>query len=475
MKHLYSFLFLLLTFSIHSQDDKFLAERPPLGWNSYDSYAIYLHEEAAYKNLYAFAEKLKPFGYEYFVIDAGWYGEYKLVPGTLYPMEKHAKVIAMDEYGRQEPSKTYFPNGLKPLIDKAHELGIKFGVHMMRGIPREAVKRNTPIYGTKYRARDIADTTNICTWNNHNYGIDVDKPGALEYYNSVYQKLADWGVDFVKVDDLVHYPKEIVAIGNAIKNTGREMVYSVSPGTTTNLKDLPYYKKANIVRTTGDIWDDQKGIDESFAAMRKWQGIGYPGFWPDLDMIPFGQLLVMKPIEFKSSKELNQSLVGRGFNRFSELNDTQKRTFITQRALMASPLILGGDIPTLDEYSLSLITDRDMLACNQNGNPATLIAENGQVEVWGTAKLDQTITGWIGIFNRSENIEEIELNKKSLGLENFYHYSKNHKMRKVFPNDFLIKNIWEGSEFVMKNNDDIKVKVQPGDVIFISYREILNQ
>ena len=70
-----------------------LALTPPMGWNSFDSYGVYLHEDAAISNLEAMAEKLKPHGYEYFVIDNGWFGEYTLQEGTIYPAEKHTHDI----------------------------------------------------------------------------------------------------------------------------------------------------------------------------------------------------------------------------------------------------------------------------------------------------------------------------------------------------------------------------------------------
>ena len=181
------------------------------------------------------------------------------------------------------------------MIERAHQQGVKFGVHIMRGIPRRAVELNLPVLDTKYTARDIADTTSICKWNPQNFGVDMNKPGAQEYYNSLYKKLADWGVDYVKVDDLVPYPKEIVAISKAIEDCGRPMVYSLSPGGNANLKDLPYYTTANIIRITSDIWDEPEAIDNGFNAWRMWQGKGRPGFWPDLDMIPFGQLQLMQP------------------------------------------------------------------------------------------------------------------------------------------------------------------------------------
>jgi hypothetical protein len=472
MKKIPVILFLLISFFVKGQEEFNIAQKPLLGWNSFDSYAVYLHEKAAYENLEAFVSKLKPHGYEYFVIDAGWFGEFELVPGTLFPAEKHAKKVSIDEFGRLEPSKTYFPNGIKPIVEKAHQQGVKFGIHLMRGIPRIAVEHNTPVLGTKYFARDIADTTSICLWNQQNYGLDMNKPGAQEYYNSVYQKMADWGIDFVKVDDLIPYPKEIVAIGKAIFSTGRPMIYSLSPGGSTNLKDIVYYQNAHLIRITDDIWDNIESIDRSFDAMKVWQGRGYPGFWPDLDMIPFGQLQLMKPTEYKSLTNVNEELAGNGFNRWSKFNKAQMRTFITQRALFASPLIVGGDLPTLDDYSLELLTNSDMLACNQNGHPATLISEKGSIEIWTTAISDVQIKGWIGIFNRSGKSKKINISKEKLGLVTFYSEKKN-KMERIVPNKFLLKNIWDNIDFPL-GNDEITVTVRSQDVIFIYYSEDIN-
>lgn len=220
-----------------------LASSPPMGWNSFDSYGVYLHEEAAMQNLEAMAEKLKAFGYEYFVIDAGWFGEFELCPGTIYPAEKHAKKMNFNEYGLLQPSKTYFPNGLQPIIDRCHELGLKFGLHLMRGIPREAVHRNLPIKGTNYTAAQIADTTSICKWNHQNYGIDMSMPGAQEFYNSLINQMAGWEVDFLKYDDIVPYPAEVEAVAKAIAQCGRPILLSLSPGGNVDTNAIDFFKK----------------------------------------------------------------------------------------------------------------------------------------------------------------------------------------------------------------------------------------
>lgn len=442
-----------------------LAQTPPMGWNSFDSYGVYLHEEAAMANLEAFAEKLKPHGYEYYVIDAGWFGEFELRPGTIYPAEKHAQKMNFNEYGLLQPSETYFPNGLHPIIDRCHELGIKFGVHLMRGIPREVVRLDLPIKGTNFTASQIADTASICRWNSQNYGVDMSKPGAQEFYNSLINQMAEWGIDFIKYDDLVPFPEEIKGIAKAIENCGRPIAYSLSPGNGADPNHIEAFKTAHLLRVTPDIWDEQKGIDECFESWRKWQGKEEPGFWIDMDMIPFGQLQLMSPkpegISGHESKvelmkmmdagelEKMELLSGKGFTRWSEFSKDQMYTFITLRALSASPLMMGGDLPTLDDFSLQLISDEDMIACNQNGVMGSLKYDAEGIEIWNTPKKDSN-HGWIGIFNRTEGIKSISLERVDLGLDNNSQYD--------------LRDVWN-EKTVTKLDFDI----HPNGVVFLKY------
>jgi len=449
------------------KSDKHLAPTPPLGWNSFDSYGVYLHEKAAMANVEAFAEKLKPFGYEYYVIDAGWFGEFELRPGTIYPSEKHARKMNFNEFGLLQPSKTYFPNGLQPIIDRCHELGLKFGLHLMRGIPREVVNLDLPIKGTNYTASQIADTTSICVWNPQNYGVDMSKPGAQEFYNSLINQMAEWGVDFIKYDDLVPFPEEIKGIAKAIEQCGRPMVYSLSPGDKVDPNHIEAFKTAHMLRVTADIWDEQKGIDQCFEAWRKWQGKEEPGFWIDMDMIPFGQLQLMNPkpegISGEESKgellkmmeagelEKMELLAGKGFTRWCDFTEDQMYTFITLRALSASPLMMGGDLPTLDVFSLKLITNKNVLECNQNGVMGHLVYDEDGIEIWNTPKKNSE-DGWIGIFNRTPGEKKVAFKLDDLGLDEAQTYD--------------IENVWE----------DIKVSelvfsVNPNGVLFLKYNE----
>jgi len=460
-----SVLFLLVFPAKGQQSAVQLAQTPPMGWNSFDSYGVYLHKKAAFANLEAMAKKLKPYGYEYFVIDAGWFGEFKLQPGTMFPAEKHAAKMKFNEFGLLQPSNTYFPNGFKKLIDRTHELGLKFGLHLMRGIPRAAVKANVPIKGTKYFARDIADTINICKWNSQNYGIDMSKPGAQEFYNSLMNQMAEWGVDFIKYDDIVPFPEEVKGVAKAIAQCGRPMVLSLSPGGDVDPNHLEAFQKGHMLRVTPDIWDDQKGIDECFRDWRKWNGKSHTGFWIDMDMIPFGQLQMMspKPLGVKGNETKQELLdkmktgelanfellAGKGFNRRSEFTKDQMYTFITLRALSASPLMMGGDLPTLDDFSLKLITDKEMLACNQNGVMGSLVYETEGIEIWKTPAKDNK-GGWIGIFNRNEDVKSVSLKPADFG-------SDINKTAKLF-------DVWNN-----KKVSGLDFEINPNGVVFLKY------
>jgi hypothetical protein len=399
-----------------------LAVTPPMGWNSFDSYGVYLHEEAAMNNLEVMAKRLKPHGYEYFVIDNGWFGEYALMPGTHFPAEKHAHDITINEHGYYLASEVYFPNGIDRIIDRCHELGLKFGIHLMRGIPRKAYDLNLPIKGTNYTARDIANTEKKenCSWCTYNYAVDMSKPGAQEWYDGLVGYLADKGVDMIKYDDIVPHPDEVAAVARAIKKSGRPILLSLSPGGDVEQSEeaVASFTQGNMLRVTKDIWDEQKGINQCFAAWRKWSGYSRPGFWIDMDMIPLGQLQLMSPPPADTSiQQKSVRLAGHGYRRWSEFSKPQKITFMTLRALSTSPLMMGGDLPTLDDLSFDLITNKDMLACNQNGLMGTLHHEEGGVETWVTQKKGTSSVGWSGVFNRNDDPVTLTLSPQVVGFD----------------------------------------------------------
>jgi alpha-galactosidase len=215
---------------------------------------------------------------------------------------------------------------------------------------------------------------------------------------------------------------------------------------------------------TADIWDRLVDIDKGFLAMKRFQGISHPGFWIDLDMIPFGQLQMMAPEELGTSDDTAE-FSGHGYRRWSSFTQEQMRTFITLRALGASPLFMGGDLPTLDDYSLSLLTHPEMLACNQNGEGSwNTFAEDG-VEVWNTPLHSSPFEGWIGVFNRNPSAVEVSLTRNQLGIE---HIVEGYKTEAI-PGAVRITDVWGGGDSHLPE-DSLKLSIRPGDVWFARYR-----
>jgi len=419
-----------------------------MGYNSYDSYRAYLNQETAVKLIDVMAEKYMKYGYEYFVIDAGWYTEHKIDSATGLPFSSREKrILNIDQYGLPEPSRACFSDGIKALADYTHKKGLKFGVHLMRGAFRQAVDQNCKVKGTDILIKDIVDTLSICTWSNITYGVDMNKPGSAEYYNSLIDKMASWNIDFIKYDDITGMPKELTAIVSAIKKCGRPIALSLSPGEDTKLQFLPYYENTNMLRITADIWDYQRSLNNGFTAMKVFQGRGYPGFWPDLDMIALGPLDVIS-----KSK------------RISRFTRDQALTFITQRAIFASPLFIGGDMLTMDDFTYSLLTNEPMIECNQNGVTGVLTFDSDSLEIYLASHTSDPAKGWLAVFNRKISSDTVTLEKPDFGF-NF-----NRSRLNILMKDYQLHDIWNENDLNL--TDSLRITIPGNGVFFARYNEI---
>ncbi|MCX7727128.1 MAG: hypothetical protein N2053_09815, partial [Chitinispirillaceae bacterium] len=274
---------------------------------------------------------------------------------------------------------------------------VKFGLWMGRGISRKAVKQNLPIYGTPYRASEIASFTDTSNWFFDNYGVDMSKPGSQEYYNSVIDLLGSWGVDFIKYDDIVPHPDEIEAVVKAIELSGYNIKLSLSPGGDATMKNMSVYSKADMVRITNDVWDSWLHIEESFLRWEEFQYFISTKCNIDLDMIPFGILFYPKV-------------------HHDNFSIDEKLTFVTQRAMAGSPLFLGGRLPEMDSLSLALVTNNFMLECNRKCTIGRLIYRDHEIDIWKSLDINDTLCCWIGIFNRSNTPVKRTLENLQIGL-----------------------------------------------------------
>ncbi|MDE2127303.1 MAG: glycoside hydrolase family 27 protein [Armatimonadetes bacterium] len=333
-----------------------LAHRPPMGWNSWDCFGLGVREWAVRANTDAMAGSLAGLGWEYIVVDEGWYNP---TGGTAGYSEKAA--MDMDGFGRFIPSFNRFPSaghqaGFKPLADYVHRNGLKFGIHIMRGIPRQAVAAKTPIFGSTAHAQDIADPTSICDWNSVMYGVHPELPGSQDWYNSLITLYNAWGVDFIKADDMSqpYHQGEIRLLHNAIEKVAPGIVLSLSPGPTPLSRASDVAHQAEMWRISDDVWDQWDHVLRAFDLLPNWVRYGGPGHWPDADMLPLGRI-ALPPQESDKG------------GRASKLTHDEQLTMMTLWIIARSPLMFGGHLPALDRFTLGLLTNTEALRIQQQG------------------------------------------------------------------------------------------------------------
>ncbi|MBR6913734.1 MAG: glycoside hydrolase family 27 protein, partial [Treponema sp.] len=385
-------------------------------------------------------ENLKPFGWEYVVIDAQWSDPNALshIPESQYV---HFSQFCLDEYARQIPAPVRFPSsaggkGFRPLSDYVHSLGLKFGIHIMRGIPRFAAHNHLPILGEKKITADqIANPFSVSKWNGDMYGIDMTKEGAQDYYDSIFALYAEWGVDFVKVDDICNtnmYPhnpysaeKEIEAIYKAIQKCGRKMVLSLSPGPAVIEKAWHLRKYANMWRITDDFWDEWRLLKAMFERCEVWQREVGEGCWPDCDMLPLG-------------------MIGKCFadERKTRFTFDEQRTMMTLWCIFKSPLMIGAELTKLDEETKRLLTNEEVLELLKNGTRAEQVRRNDNECVWKSCAVESGIlrqsqndtseSMTIALFNLSDEAREISVTTEELNLP---------------LKEYKIRDLWEKRDF----------------------------
>ena len=377
-------------------------EKAPMGWNSWDCYGAAVTEKEVRQNAEFMAKHLKQYGWEYIVVDIQWYE-----PGATSHEYRPFADLCMDEYGRLMPAPNRFPSaeggkGFAPLAEYVHSLGLKFGIHIMRGIPRHAVHRDLPVMGTGKTARDAARFNSICVWNPDMYGVGSDETGRA-YYDSIFRLYAEWGVDFIKCDDicreLPHEEEEMVMLSKALNDCGREMVLSLSPGPALLEKAELYKQVANMWRITDDFWDDWKLLYAMFERAEKWSIHAGAGHYPDADMLPIG------PIKQDYDK-----------NNRTAFTEDEQITMMTLWGIMRSPLMIGGEMTGFDEFTMKLITNEAVMRMHSNSRNARQIFRRvmGDNEYILWAADDKDGGRYIAVFNAGDSDGNIEFNLKEL-------------------------------------------------------------
>ncbi|WP_308619619.1 glycoside hydrolase family 27 protein [uncultured Eubacterium sp.] len=419
------------------------AKTAPCGWNSWDCFGAGVNEEQLRANADYMAKNLKQYGWEYIVCDIQWYEP------TADSNDYHnfAELVT-DEYGRLMPAENRFPSakdgkGFKPIADYVHSLGLKFGIHIMRGIPRQAVHQNLPIFKSKYTARDVAHHFSVCSWNTDMYGMK-NCEGAQDYYNSIINMYAEWGVDFIKCDDIAvtEFRKwdnpysadyEIEMLRKAIDNCGREIVLSLSPGPALRNKADHLCKNANMWRMTGDFWDLWEHLYIMFDKCEEWQGVRKTGNYPDCDMLPIGRISKLCSYHGKQ-------------NRMSNFTKPEHYTLMSLWGIFGSPLFIGGNMPENDSFTLSLLTNSDYMQMHKESvNPQCITREeknNKGYIIWASHGKN---CKYLAVFNTDTKAKKIKADLTQILMPN---------------TEYTMYDIWQKQTIGTAKNS-LKLEVEP--------------
>lgn len=421
-----------------------LAQTPPMGWNSWDGYGATVNEEQVKGNAKWVADHLKGSGWEYVVVDMEWFVTNPIPEGNSRTFQ-----YSLDEFGRYTPAVNRFPSsangaGFKPLADYVHSLGLKFGIHILRGIPKQSVVNKIPIEASTATADAGADILDPCPWNFDNFGTNPGRPEAQSYYDSIARLYAGWGVDLIKVDCISSRPysaSDIRMIRQALDKSGRPIVLSLSPGPAPVEKLDEMRQYAQMWRISNDIWDIwhndgayPKGLHDQFEFVANWAGKAQPGHWPDADMLPLGRL---------------GPAPGWGVPRNTKLSKDEQQMLMTLWTIFPSPLMVGGDLTQADEWTTSLLTNPEVIEVDQHSTKNHPVVSNIDRSIW----VAQSTIGksfYVAVFNLKNSEDEIANSWQALDIP---------------AGKYKVRNLWLRQD--VGTMDSLRVKLPPhGSVLY---------
>ncbi|MCD8303000.1 MAG: NPCBM/NEW2 domain-containing protein [Prevotellaceae bacterium] len=382
-----------LSFAQNGTEETFRrwAPTPPRGWNSWDCYYSSVTEAELMQNARYMRDNLMDYGYEYVVCDIRWYCNHPSLGAGNYNQQGTQDYV-IDEYGRYLPSPTRFPSGFQAIADSIHAMGLKFGIHIMRGVPKSVVGSSYKLLGSEDTpwTSVYVSTTPACTWLQDNLTVQNNEYGQL-YYNSIINLYASWGVDFIKVDDLSRpfYTDEIQMIRNAIDQCGRPIVLSISPGKTAYEYADDCNRMANQWRMMDDLWDNWTNVSAVFNEADVWSQYHQVGNYADCDMLPLGQIAMTIA---------DNGYTGADAGRWTSLTEAEQTSMMTLWGICHSPLIMGGEMTRNDDFTLSLLTNEDMLRMNSYGQDAHQILNDGAGQIAWTSVDPSTGYRYLAMF-----------------------------------------------------------------------------
>ncbi|MFG3296880.1 glycoside hydrolase family 27 protein [Streptomyces sp. NPDC048179] len=376
--------------------------RPPMGWNSWDCYGTTVTEDEVLANAEFMREHLLPHGWDTVVVDIQWYE-----PTARSHGYNPDAPLVLDGHGRQLPAPNRFPSatagaGFGPLAARVHAMGLRFGLHIMRGIPRRAVAARLPVFGTEFTADQVADTDSACPWNSDNYGLNHDHPGAQAYYDAQVAQFAAWGVDFVKADDMLfpYHEREIAAYARAIERSGRPIELSLSPGTDMSVARLDHLREhATMWRVCDDLWDRWEDVEAQFARMARWAPWQDGPGWADADMLPLGHIGIRAE---------------RGADRQCALTPAEQTSLLTLWLISRSPLMMGGDLPTSPPETIALLSNDEALDVLWHSTGNREVLRERDLVLWTAGDTDGHAR-YAAVFSLADEARRFEVPLGSVG------------------------------------------------------------
>jgi alpha-galactosidase len=334
-----------------------IALTPPMGWNSWNHYGSRVSAEIVLANARAMVSSgLIEHGWSYLNIDDAWQGKRG---GPLNALQGNEK----------------FPD-MKKLCEEIHGMGLKVGIYSTPWVTSYANHAG----GSAENPEGTWSKPTIEKKGNVNKKILPWAIGKYSFATNDAKQWAAWGIDYLKYDWNPNEEPETAEMYGALRGSGRDIVFSLSNNTPfTNAAALS--KIANCWRTSGDIKANWQSMSSKGFGQDKWLPFCGVGHWNDPDMLEVG------------TKEKGQP----------GLTGDEEYTHITLWCLVSAPLLLGNDLSELNEFTLNLLENDEVLMVNQDslGKQAGTVSKEGEVRV--LAKELEDGSKAVGLFNTGSN------------------------------------------------------------------------
>ena len=337
---------------------------PPMGWNSWNIFGADIDDKKIRRMADRMVELgLVNYGYAYINIDDGWQG----VRGG-----KYNAIMPNDK----------FPD-MKGLVDYVHSKGLKIGIYSSPWVQTFA-----GYIGSS------ADTRNGKVVNSSR------RYGEFSFAKNDVKQWAEWGFDYIKYDWVTNDIAHTAELSYLLRQSGRDILYSISNAAPFELAE-DWSNLTNVWRTTGDIYDSWCSMTTIGFLQDKWQPFAKPGSWNDPDMLIVGK-------------------VGWGKNIHStHLSPDEQYTHITLWSILAAPLLIGCDLEQMDDFTMNLLSNREVIAINQDiagiQGSRVYADNNKEIEVWSKPLKDGSIA--VGLFNLSDNKQDISIFWDQLNIQ----------------------------------------------------------